>query len=197
MLTRREITDALTGSVMLLRRDLDGYRLFDSSIDGFWRSFAVIILITPVFLVYGVIERDISQIVSGQRLEESVGVWFFAVKTIALAVDWISFPIAMVFLTRILGLWDRYLPYITVYNWTSLFIIVALSPPFVLYSLGLLSANNAVLINLLLTFAVLYFRWFLARTALSAEPAAAAGIVAVDLILSMFIHMMSERIAGV
>jgi len=53
-----EIRAALDGSWLLLRNRPEGMAFFDQSLQGFWRSFQVVFLLIPVFLLSGQIEKQ-------------------------------------------------------------------------------------------------------------------------------------------
>ena len=45
---------------------------------------------------------------------------FVFVKGIAYGLSWIVFPVAMIFLCRLLGLTETYVPYIIALNWSAI-----------------------------------------------------------------------------
>jgi len=189
----REISDALTGSFMLARRDTGGYGYFNATAEGFWRSFAAIILIAPFFFAYAALERDMVASVTPGMPGTEPDSGFFTARAIALVLDWFGFPLVMVLVARIMDFTARYGLFIIVYNWSSVLAIAFLSPPFLLHGLGLISANTAAGGSLALTLFVVYYRWFIARTALEVPAATAAAVVALDLLLSMVINAGVER----
>ena len=196
MLTYTDIRNAMTGSFRLAKRDPSGLAFFDVGIEGFWRSFLVIVPIAPFYLLYAVQDVRISQEIDPQGVFIVTNAGFIAAKITLLLLDWLVFPIAMVFITRLLVLWPRYIPFIAVYNWSSLFVIAILAPPALFYVLGIISAQTVTTFNLFATIFVLYYRWYVAKNVLETAALTAALVVAFDLILSLLVHGLFSRLTG-
>lgn len=196
MLDIAEIKKALEGSFRLAKRDVSGMAYFDQSIDGFWRSFLVVFLMAPFYFLYSLQEFQVGQEMFPNEIIETLNLTFFAIKTLLLAVDWLLFPVAMIFICRLLQLWPKYIAFIVIYNWTSLFVILVLTPIALLYISGSISAQSAASFNLLIVAPVLYYRWFIARCALQTTAATACLIVAFDLLLSLLVHGVIGKITA-
>ena len=180
-----EITNAIAGSILLARRDLGGYRYFDLSLGGFWRSFLAYFLIVPFYLAIANAERGLAADLgeAGSREIDNI----MLIRCLVLAAEWIIFPVAMIWVCRMLNLGHRYVQFIVAYNWSSVPAVAFLTPPFLLYQLGIIGAGGTVLTYFVLTGAVIYYRWFVARTALDTTPMNATGIVAFDFVLGLVI----------
>jgi len=196
MLTYSEIRSALTGSFLLAKRDERGLQFFDVTIDGFWRSFLVVVLIAPFYVLYAMQEIEIAHEINVQGSVPAANAGFVAARISLLVLEWVIFPVAMIFITRLLGLWPRYIPYITIYNWSSLFISLALAPPVVLFFSGIISAQMTATINLFTVLFILYFRWYIAKKVLETATATAVLIVAFDLVFSLLIQGLFSRLTG-
>jgi len=196
MLTYTEIRAALTGSFLLAKRDTAGLRFFDAGIDGFWRSFLIIVPIAPFYLLYAAQEVDIGHAMNPQNSFPAVDAGFLAIRALMLLLDWLIFPVAMIFISRLLGLWPKYISYIAIYNWSSLFVILALAPPALLFAAGLISAQMVATINLFATIFVIYYRWYIAKTVLETISMTAILVVAFDLTLSLLVHGLFNRLTG-
>lgn len=196
MLSMTDIRNALTGSFLLAKRDPDGLRFFDHGLDGFWRSFLVIVPIAPLYVLYALQEIRMVQEMNPDDTFPAVGPGFVLAKTALLLLDWLVFPAAMIFITRLLALWPRYISFIAVYNWSSLFVILALAPPALLFTTGLISAQMAATIKLFIVVFVLYYRWFIAHLVLQTSALTAGLIVAFDLVLSLLVHGVFSRLTG-
>lgn len=188
MLTLTDMRNALTGSFLLARRDTSGLRFFDVSLDGFWRSFLVIIPIAPFYVWYAIQEIQLVAELGTKSVYLVVNAGFIALKVILLVLDWFIFPIVMIFITRLVLAWPRYIAFIAVYNWSSLFLVTILIPPALLYASGLITAETATFINLFFAVFVLYFRWYTARSVLETDVIASALIVVLDLTLSLLVN---------
>ena len=122
---------SIVGSLRLAVRDEGGFDDFNLTETGFWRSFAAIIILAPLYL-YGhdlqvAIEAAESTATEGEAgpipgpvgggIAGTVGGW----------------PIAMAVIARFIGLSAGYSRYITVYNWSSILVgAVQIVPVFLL-----------------------------------------------------------------
>lgn len=189
-----QIADAMTGSLLLARRDTGGYRYFEVSVNGFWQSFLAVILILPFYLSITAAEQNLAIELGDQTTPDGDNIGF--IRLLVLAIGWVTFPLAMVWVCKALGLRNRYVIFIIVYNWTSVLAIAMLTPPFVLYQIGLIGAANTALLYIILTACVVYYRWFIAQTALMTTAVNAAGIVVFDIALSFTIWKLLTRLLG-
>jgi len=190
-----EILRSLRGAWRLFRRDETGYEQFSNTIGGFWRSFAVIILIFPFYFIAWRAEQQIIGIAT-KEAPAITGDVSFATVALALILGWFAYPAVMALLVRIFHLGGRYVPYIIAYNWTALLIMGLLMPPFLLFLTGVIEAGTAMGINFSLTLFALYFHWYVAFTALKTTAALAAAFVAIDFLLSVIINIGVHRLAG-
>jgi hypothetical protein len=181
MLRLTEIGPAFYGAWRLARFDVNGMRYFDSSIEGFWRSFQVAVLVAP--LMVALVALDLS----GMRVEAG---WFRIVagETIAYVISWVAFPLAAFYIVRLVDREDRYLGFIVAYNWSTLIQIAVLLPAAALSHRGVLPAGLGGVIALGSQIALLVYEWFIVRTALNLASIAAAGIVLIDVIISVLIN---------
>ncbi|MBD8878299.1 hypothetical protein [Roseibium polysiphoniae] len=192
MLSGQEIARALQGSWMLLRNRPEGMRGFDLSIEGFWRSFAVVFLLVPLFVVSSLAERKL-------LLDETdflpAGAFWLAQFT-SLGLDWVALPLLLAGLAKPLGISAGYVPFIVARNWTSL--LAALPYVFVglLYLAGLIAPGIMVLLSLVTLIVVIWYRFIIARVALQASMSMTIGVVILDIILSLLIGELAGRIWG-
>ncbi len=191
MPTIAEALRALEGSLAIARRDPDASRFFDLSAGSFWRSFGVVIYLVPIFVFFLAVRTRMSVELGDTALEPMPGFLVLILSDmLTLGIEWVGYPLAMYFLTRTFGLAGRFAAYIIVYNWTSLAVTLVMVPPYLLYAAGLLPAETAVVINLVTVLAVIWFRWVIAREVLAAPGISAAGFVALDLVMSLFINLV-------
>ncbi len=191
-----EIIGSITGAYLLATRDLDGFKLFNLTIEGFWRSFAALLLIAPFYFLFAGLELELqSQAqVDGEAVSDHSG--YYAGRVVALIVDWIAYPVVMVFVARGLGFAHHYVRYIIVFNWSSVIVFGLLMLPTAAFHLGAISAEHAGLLNLLFLVPVLYYRWFLAKAALETTGLVATGLVLLELTLSVAIARYSTQLIG-
>lgn len=180
-----QIADAMTGSLLLARRDTGGYGYFDVSFGGFWRSFLAFFLILPLYLSISAAEQSLALDLGDRANAYDDNIRL--IRFLALIAGWIAFPLVMVWVCQALQLRQRYVLFITVYNWSSVPAMAALTLPFLLYQIGVFEAPGTALLYLVMIVSVVYYRWFIAHTALQTTTVNAAGIVALDLLLSFVI----------
>ena len=186
-----EIASSLQGAIMLARRDTAGFACFTMTADGFWRSFLAVLLVAPLYLAVSSLGSDpgTTELSEGSRESPSV-----LVRLVVLTVEWLAYPAAMAFVTRLLGLQHNYVPYVIVYNWSSVLAMAAVTPPFLLNAAGIIDTRATVALFVVLSLLVIYYRWYIARTALATNGPTAAGIVAFDFVFSMFVGIGVERL---
>ncbi len=185
-----EIRAALDGSWLLLRSRPEGMAFFDQSIQGFWRSFQVIILLVPAFLVSGMAEKKFyfSENLYHPDIFPDNAYW--SAQFLGLGVDWVALPVLLALLAAPTGITQRYVPYIVVRNWTSLLASVPQMVTYLLFLLGIISPGIAVLLSFSCLLAVIWYRYMVARIALQATVSLAVGVVVLDVLLSLVISQV-------
>ncbi|MCV0429685.1 MAG: hypothetical protein K5905_29960 [Roseibium sp.] len=190
MISMSEIRAALDGSWLLLRNRPEGMAFFDQSIQGFWRSFGVVVLLLPVFLVSGLAEK---QFYFSENLYHPEGFpegAFWTAQLFGLGIDWVALPIILALLAAPIGISQRYVPFIVVRNWTSLLASVPYLVTYLLFLLGIIPPGIAVLLSFSCLVAVLWYRYLVARIALQATISLAIGIVVLDILLTLVISQV-------
>jgi len=172
-----EVQLAVGGALKLARGDRRGLDFFDTSIDGFWRSFRAALICYPFFLVL------LSFRVAAPDWAASGIPRILAVETIGYAISWVAFPLLVLPLARRLGREDRFLAFMVAYNWcqvpqTLLFVILGADT-----ASGLFPAEFAQVAEFAAAVAVLVYEWYIARVALAVSPGQAVPVVLLDLLL--------------
>jgi hypothetical protein len=120
-----EIRHYFEGAWRLAKGDTGGMAHFDFSADGFWRSFWAIVVVAPGYAIL-VADQYI-------RRGEPVAFWpTFTAETLSYLLGWAAFPILAIWLTRMFGVAERYVPLIVALNWSSMVQIAALVVPIAL-----------------------------------------------------------------
>ncbi|WP_417670984.1 hypothetical protein [Roseibium sp.] len=196
MLTSREIARALQGCWMLFRNRPEGMRYLDLSIEGFWRSFSVVFLLVPLFVVSSFSERrlvlDETNVLSENFPE---GTYWLAQFT-SLGLDWIALPILLAGLAGPLGIQKGYVPFVVARNWSSLLVAAPYVLVGLLYLGGLIAPGIMVLLSLVILVVMIWYRFLIARIALQAAVGTAIGIVVLDVVLSLLIGELAGRLWG-
>jgi len=182
----QEITASVYGAWRLALLDRSGMNWFNHSIEGFWRSFFVALLIAPLAgLMVGF------QLINAEEGADTARL--VAVEVVGYALGWVVYPIAALFVCRLMGLTDYYVGYIIAYNWSHAIPAVVAVPISLSVLMGLLPLGFAESILLVVTIAVLAYRWFIARVALGADGLTAAALVALELMLQLLVYALAVR----
>ncbi len=189
-----EVIRSLNGVWLLARRDVGGYAYFNQTIEGFWRSFAAVLFIAPVYFVLSgaALELQPADQSTGEATRD-VGSYYFGTG-VALILDWISFPIIVIFIARGFGLARNYVRFIIAYNWSSVLVFVVANVPAVFFYLGLTGIQTTGGMALIFLIPVIYFRWFVARTALETTNLIAGALVLLEFTLSIGISQYADQI---
>jgi len=180
-----EIIRSLYGALHLARGDTSGMAFFNATEQGFWRSFTAAILIAPLFALLLTIRYHVNE--AGVSLLR-----FTAIETIAYVVSWVAFPLLLYHLTDILGTGHRFIRYIVAYNWASVLQNLLYLPFALLVEAHLVQGAGSTFFGILLLGLVLLYTWFVTRTALEITNLLAAGLVMIDLVLSIFINTITQ-----
>ena len=182
---REEVFRSLYGAYRLAFMDQSGMTHFNLSVEGFWRSFFAAVLVAPGFAVL-VGEKLLA------RPEPLDLGWAAVVQTLAYVLSWAAFPLVALALTQLLGLSRNYVPLIVALNWAAVLQIVVFLAAVVL---GLLLPDVLEgLIMLIVTGGILFYQWFVTRTALQTTGGIALMMILIDLVLNTAINMSAERL---
>lgn len=175
----------LEGATLLARLDRRGMDRFNLSIEGFWRSFSAALVAAPPYLV--LLGERYGREGPGAHVGEVM-----LVEVLSYGAGWIAFPLAAVFLTRLLGLGSRYVALIVAGNWAAV-LQVSLLALTVLVAGFLPEAQRAAL-ALTATVVAVAYQWFVIRTALQTSGLTAFGLVVVDILISVMINLGSDAL---
>ena len=178
-----EVGRGIYGAWRLMLFDAGGMAYFDTSIDGFWRSFFAAVVVAPAYVVFVVVGLTTAE------AEVVDPAWAALVKGGAFVVSWVVFPAAAVFVTRLLGVTGRYIPLIVAYNWSNVPPLLILLPAEMLAASG--SGIGETVGTLALLF-ILVYEWFVVRVALGVAGFTAVGIVVFDVVLGLIIQLSAN-----
>jgi len=181
-----EVQLAVGGALKLARGDPSGLGFFDTSVDGFWRSFRAGVICYPFFLILLVFR------VSAAHWAASGMAHIIIVETIGYVISWVAFPLMVLPLTRYLGRENRFIPFIVAYNWsqipqTALFVIVGADA-----ATGLFPSGVAQIVDFAAAVAVLVYEWYIARVALQVSTSQAVPVVLLDVVLGVVLSRITE-----
>ncbi len=178
-----EIARHLQGAWLLARGDRRGLDWFDLSVDGFWRSFSAALLAAPVYALV-LLEQyaAVGWPEQGWRAAFAEGVAYVG--------GWLAFPLAAVFLTRLLGLSGRYVTLVVAANWSAV-LQVGFYAALLTVSLVLPAGTRSPLL-LGGTLLVLAYQWSVIRAALGTGAGTAVGLVLIDVLLGMMVNRAAD-----
>jgi hypothetical protein len=167
----------------LAHLDPSGMRMLDTSETALWRSFQAAIIAAPFYVALVYLRSD-DHPLSPDLFRA------FSVEAIGYAIGWVAFPLASWYLVNALGKDQRYPGYIIAYNWSQLLQIMVLLPIEAIAATAVLPGLIVTILGLGATGAILYYQYFIVRTALGVEIFPAIGFVAMD----MMIGLLLERV---
>lgn len=193
MFTPDEIRHAVIGTLALLRGDPDGMRHFDCSVEGFFRSFGVFLLLLAPF-VLGLW----AQFAMMELRADGVDVgWFLAIKLGALACAWLAYPLIVAGLAPALGMSATYGGFVVTRNWASLVVAVPLSLIDVAYLLGLVERVTASGLGLFAFGFNIYIGIQITRLAARTPMGTTIGLVILETALNLLISLLSDKLLGI
>lgn len=195
MITVLEVARALTGAWRVFVGAPDAMRHFDTSVEGFWRSFRAILLIAPIYALTSLAEFRATEALlpPGTPLD---GTLFFWEQVATLALDWVTLPLLLAGLAGFLGVRATYPAFIVVRNWATVMMIIPFAAISILDAFGLLPGDVIVIPSLIALGFAFRTMYMAARIALQARWDVAAGIVVLDFLVSLLIVRLVARVFG-
>jgi len=186
------IRENLAGAWQVMLGRAEGLNRLDTSLEGFWRSFAAVILLAPFALLSLLSQRPLQ---AGTAPAVPLSGGMLAWDGLALLVDWFTFPLIFALLARPLGLGPRYVPFIVARNWASVVIAAMVAVVHALHLLGVLPTAVMPYVLLVAVAVALRFSYVIARTSLAVSVALALPIVVLDLLISLVVWSVLDRIS--
>ncbi|MCP5373134.1 MAG: hypothetical protein H6907_15515 [Hyphomicrobiales bacterium] len=185
MPTRAEVIAGIYGAYRLARADAGAMSYFDTTLDGFWKSFFAAAVVAPFYLLLLVLRLATAQTGVLDPLR------FFTAEAIGYVIAWVAFPLIMIPLSEALDRRDHYFRYLVAYNWAAVIQNAIYLPLGFLILSGLVPFGLAVLLELAAIGAILAYAWFIARTALDIPGLTAAGLVFIDFVVGFAINKVT------
>lgn len=182
----REVSSALFGAWRLAHLDKSGLTWFGSSVEDFWKSFFAAVIVAPGHIL--VLLLRLTQLEIAADLLSIV-----LIQTLAYAIIWLAFPLAMHHVSEAMGREHRYQLFIVAFNWIKVIQMLVLLPVAALVETGWLPLGLGGLLNATVAVAILFYTWFTTRLALETTGPAAAGIVFLDILLVFLITSVADK----
>jgi hypothetical protein len=179
-----EFVYVLRGLRRLIQFDVGGLGYFDRSIEGFWRSFRVALLIAPLYSIVIPFELELIKPTAGWQQ-------IMIVEILAYIVSWLLYPLAAYEICRLVGREAEYPGYIVVYNWSKMLIASAQVLVWLPTLMGITAAETSHSLYRIVYLIFLIYLWFIARAGLRIDPFSAIGMVFTSYVLTLvlsFIH---------
>jgi len=187
MITLRDLAAALHGLRLLLRFDTSCFDYFTLSTRGFWQSFIVAFFLAPLHLLHAAMDF-------GDRQTALAFAPYMLVNALSYAISWTAFPFAMLYITKLLDREALFFRHIVAYNWFQLPIGMIVFPLAILANTGALPVDAAAFLNMLTLGAFIAYAGFIAVNGLKISYLTAAGIVILDILISLLVNMSVARI---
>lgn len=187
------LRENFAGAWAIMRGRPEGLARLDLSLEGFWRSFAAILLLVP-FALLALISQQRLVAASGEAPGALSG-GGLAVEAVALLADWFTFPLVFALLARPLGLGARYVPFIVARNWAAVIIAAMVAVVHAMHVLGLVPSPVAPFLLFAAIALALRFSYVIARTTLAVSAGVAIPLVILDLLISLTVWTVVDRIA--
>lgn len=184
MSTVNKAASALYGAYRLARLDSGGMNYFDTSPSGFWHSFTAAIIVLPLFAG--------TMLARWINLDGAVdGFRFICVELIAYVIAWTVFPVLMSVVVKAIDREQFYIRGIVAYNWVAVLQNLLYMPVAIL---SLSGVGGTEPLALMILFLVLFYTWFVLKTALQLKPFTAWMLVAMDLVVSMILSFWTDTL---
>jgi hypothetical protein len=193
MLDREEIVRSLTAAWELFLDRPGAMRNFDVSVDGFWRSFAAVILVVPSYALAVLAERQLSAAIDPAAPVQD-GAAFLVQNVLGLGLDWVALPVILALLARPLGIARHYPEFVVARNWGAVIAAVPFGVIGLLIVLGLLGGELANLLMFAALIIVLRYTYLIARRSLDVSLGFAIGIVVLDFVVSLTLALALDGI---
>ncbi|NWH08149.1 MAG: hypothetical protein HXY22_05815 [Alphaproteobacteria bacterium] len=169
---------------------------FDLSFAGFFRSFLSVLLVAPLYLYARLAELGTyARVQAESPLADlppppELTAAFFIVEVLRYLVLVTAFPVAMVFLARVLGQQQRYVAFIVAYNWAKVPQMFVQVVPWFLLDSGFSTLESTSFLMAGALIFTLFFRWQVTRIAFSVPPFMAAALVIIDGLLFLLLYLL-------
>lgn len=185
-------SSAIAGAIELFLGRRDGLRRFDLSTEGFWHSFSAALYGVPFFLC--LMAGDWS-VLSAMPEPPTLSAVIFS-RIADFTVDFLFLPIALALLARRLGITRSYAGYVIARNWSTLVMLAPQAVISLLLGFRWLDQDVAALLSLVIAGVMLAYQYRITRWTLGWDGAAAAGLVAADVVSGLVLVSLVNGLFG-
>ena len=186
MIDTKETAGALYGLWRLARWDEEAFSFFNATEQGFWRSFAAAAFVAPLQALY--------QLSVYLTLDDPPSIWrMMAIESIEYVMLWVLFPLAMLYVVKLLEREAEFFRYIVAYNWFQLAVGYIAMPFVILSQFQLLPTSISGFFDSMIFVTYVTFTAFIARTGLKVGMGTSIGIVVIDILLTLMVGQVTLR----
>ncbi|MEM0907252.1 MAG: hypothetical protein AAGJ94_07810 [Pseudomonadota bacterium] len=178
MLSIAEIIASLKGAAALFLGRPQGLDALDRSVEGFWRSFQVILLLLPINAL------AVFSITRTGAVNTTFSEMFFGQLPI-IALDWVAFPAILALAAKPLGIAAHYVSYVVARNWAAPIASSIMTVPLLLEGAGWVPPVGGSLLFLVGLIVILRYHYMIVRISLGTPVGFSVGLVAADLLLTL------------
>ena len=189
-----EIQRHLYGAWQMMLGKRDGIRLLDLSVDGFWNSFFAILVALPV-LVVGWVPMANEAYGTASTLGERVS-FIVRLAMVDLSV-WVLPMAALALVAGVIGVKDRFVPYVVATNWGNALFAWFMLPASLLNLIFSGAADLTISLSLLIFLGTLVLSWRLTNAALNKGPMMASGVFVGTLFFAIMLLFLLQDLFGI
>ena len=189
-----EIQRHLYGAWQMMLGKRDGIRLLDLSVDGFWNSFFAIVVALPV-LVVGWVPMANEAYGTASTLGERVS-FIVRLAMVDLSV-WVLPMAALALVAGVIGVKDRFVPYVVATNWGNALFAWFMLPASLLNLIFPGAADLTISLSLLIFLGTLVLSWRLTNAALNKGPMMASGVFVGTLFFAIMLLFLLQDLFGI
>jgi len=188
MMSVAEAVQSIRSAWRLAMLDTSGMNGFNLTVEGFWRSYLVYLFLFPAYLL---------MVLTPIRIDTVAMETLVLAKLVSFAVRIVASTVLLALLCRLLNVGERFVGLIVAGNWGFVIQVAIWLPVALLASRGLLVGRIGGIVQTAALLAVLFYAWFITRTALGIGGLAALGVIVADELSSELISTLIDRMFGV
>lgn len=178
--------------VRLALRDTQALSRLDLTADGFFRSFAALVVGAPIYIgcMAGWLHLQFMVLAKNPNYQPEDFDWTakdLATHVLLYLVLWTAFPVVIFLALRFLRLTAGFSALIIAYNWSSLLVMSLFAIPFALLGVGLIDPYSALAFLFTSFGFVLYYRFYVAMVALQSDATVAMAVSILNALLFFFL----------
>lgn len=190
---------SIDAAFRLALRDQRAWSGFDLTAEGFFRSFAAMLIVLPLNIIFDLFVTNVATrkvIAEGGTVKGAYDLSDAVFSTVVMCAEWLIFPVVMIFVLRFVGLAHRYSALIIAHNWATVVIALVNIPAFALGSMGVFSPDLTYDVYFIVLGLTLYYRFYVAQTALDAGLGIAGAVTFLDFLLKIYFALGVSATAG-